>query len=505
MGAGAVVGLAAVATALTVVPPREPAAIRTGDPAVLQDGTGADPIVGDAADTSEMTPVETVPEDPVVEESESIFSDPPSGGVKPEAADLAVEEGTATDDSATQPEAPETAADDVDLSATTEAPVEETTGPDQPLGTQAIGEEPFPSASEEDEAASIAPSPGGVEELTLETTSPEPSEQDAQSPVDTAPEEAEPIRWSPQLRRFVPRAPTPVDVQVSEADLQIEPFSDEFDGGAVASPPAVPVEASALPAFDSTVPQPSRPSSAADTEPQLVAEVASDTIETPADDRPALVRNAAMAPPAGNPPLLAIVLVDDLDAGLIADLPLSVAIAADAEGARPRAEAWREAGAEIVAIPGLTDDADGTGSVALFDATFEALPGAATVMAESEQGFANGPVAADQVAATLAETGHGLIARGRDLGPFAQAAERAGVPTVGIFRRVDGSGRDGRAIGRFLDQAAFEARNRGSVVVIADNSPDTAAGIAYFMESARADSVALVPVSVVLRSQGFGG
>ncbi|WP_375262208.1 divergent polysaccharide deacetylase family protein, partial [Palleronia sp.] len=131
----------------------------------------------------------------------------------------------------------------------------------------------------------------------------------------------------------------------------------------------------------------------------------------------------------------------------------------------------------------------------------EAMPQAAAVMAEGEQGFASGPVAADEIAATLADTGHGVIIRGRDRGPLAQAAEKVGVPVQSIFRRVDGSGRDGRAIGRFLDQAAFEARNRGAVVVIADNTPETAEGIERFLGSSRADTVALVPVSAILRSQ----
>ncbi|SFH23260.1 Uncharacterized conserved protein YibQ, putative polysaccharide deacetylase 2 family [Palleronia marisminoris] len=291
----------------------------------------------------------------------------------------------------------------------------------------------------------------------------------------------------PAAQILAPRAPNFVPAQTDGPGLTRDPAEGPPRDGLEAQPAAlvVPEAGFAPPDFDGGLP--SRPERL----PQDVDEAAT------ADDRPALVRNAIAEPPSWYVPLMAIVVVDRAGTDPIEGVPLSVAIAADAADAEARAEAWRAAGAEIVAIPGPPTGAAGTGPLAMFDA----LPRAATVMAQSERGFAGGSIAADEIAAVLAETGHGLILRSGTSTSVIEAAERAGVPAVEIFRRVDGSGRDGRAVGRFLDQAAFEARNRGAVVVIADNSPETAEGLERFLGSSRADSVALVPVSAILRAQ----
>jgi len=212
----------------------------------------------------------------------------------------------------------------------------------------------------------------------------------------------------------------------------------------------------------------------------------------------ALERNAVPSGETGGRPLMAVVLLDQDGGALLQTLPLSVAIAADATDAAARAQVWRDAGQEVVAIPAVTDPSE-TGADALIDGTASTLPQAASVMPDGASGFAGGPLVSRQIVESLALTGHGLIARGSALDPAIRAAEQAGVPVTRIYRRMDGAGRDARAIARFLDQAAFEARNRGSVVVLAANTDEVARAFDLWLGSSRAQSVALVPVSAVLR------
>lgn len=468
--AGGVVGAIGLAIGLTVVPPHDPAAVQGEDRAAAAELAGPDPeastiFPAEPEAAADPDPAEPAPKEQAEDDIGSIFeqdassapaadvvSDAPAGsGGGGHAAELAVED------------------------------TPETERPSDPEQDAATGQ---------GEAASLAD----------EALVPAAQVPEASVPEDQVPEaEASP---PPAAQVVAPHAPSLVAVQTTGLELTLDPALGEVRDEVDERPAALglPEMDFAPPAFDAEVPPP-EPLPQPEDPPEVADDGDAATIDAEPDTRPALVRNAAAEPPPAGVPLLALVLVDRPGAGLIDGVPLSVAIAADAEDAGARADAWHAAGAEIVAIPGLPAEAEGTGPVALFDATFGALPRAASVMAEGDQGFAAGPVAANDIAATLAETGHGLIVRGRDLGPVAQAAERAGVPTAGIYRRVDGSGRDGRAIGRFLDQAAFEARNRGAVVVIADNTPETAEGIERFLDSSRADTVALVPVSAILRRE----
>ena len=440
--AGVAVGAIGLAVGLTLVPARDHEAIRGADhPAAVEQGTIFD-------EDPDIAPVDQAQDD-----AEAIFAP---------------------------------ADDDMDVPAATISD-----GVEQDSASEVGGDvPPSPSLPEEisieEPAAAVPAAVVKAAELGPDAASEEVAPETAEAPPADPAEALTP----PAAQTLAPRAPSSDALRTGRPDLTVAPAGEGSRDEAETQPAALTVPEAGLvpPDFDGGLPTP----------PEPLADGNSAWAE---DDRPALVRNAVAAPPSWAAPLLSVVVVDRPGTDPIEGVPLSVAIAADAEDAQGRADAWRAAGAEIVAIPSLPAGAAGTGPLALFDATFDALPQAATIMAGSAQGFAGGPMAADEIAATLAETGHGLILRSGTSAPLAQAAERAGVPTAGIFRRVDGSGRDGRAVGRFLDQAAFEARNRGAVVVIADNSPETAEGLERFLESSRADSVVLVPVSAILRAQ----
>lgn len=467
MCAGVVVGVVGLAAGLTLVPVRDHQAIRGGDRPVAGPVSTPPSIFAGDAELDRAEPVDQGLDD-------SIFAE---GEPADDALAAAVDGALALDESREQATAV------TDISA---APGEGAAG----IAAE-VSPLPEPATTTDGEAAAqLRPAP---EDSVVQTGA---GTQSAQViPSDGA--EALPPP-APQI--IAPRAPAAISVQTDGPGLAVDAATDGPGNEAEAQPPApdTPEPDLAPPAFDGGLPTPPE-SLPAGILPQVGDEAAA--LIDAEDDRPALVRNAAAEPPFGNLPLLAVVLVDRAGSDPITGVPLSVAIAADAEDAGVRAEAWRAAGAEIVAIPDLPTEVEGTRPVAPFDATFEALPRAATVMPESAQGFTGGPIMADEIAAALAETGHGLILRSGTADPFARAAERAGVPAVSVFRRVDGSGRDGRAVARFLDQAAFEARNRGAVVVIADNAPETAEGLERFLDGTRADTVALVPVSAILRAR----
>ncbi len=69
---------------------------------------------------------------------------------------------------------------------------------------------------------------------------------------------------------------------------------------------------------------------------------------------------------------------------------------------------------------------------------------------------------------------------------------------VSILRDFDGEGQDARTKRRFLDGAAFRARQDGSVVMLGRLTPDTLSALLLWSLQDRAASVAMVPVSAVL-------
>jgi polysaccharide deacetylase 2 family uncharacterized protein YibQ len=76
---------------------------------------------------------------------------------------------------------------------------------------------------------------------------------------------------------------------------------------------------------------------------------------------------------------------------------------------------------------------------------------------------------------------------------------RAGVPAATIYRDLDGEGQDAQVIRRFIDQAAFRARQDSGVVLLGRMRPDTVTALINWGNDKRAAQVAQVPLSAVLR------
>lgn len=212
----------------------------------------------------------------------------------------------------------------------------------------------------------------------------------------------------------------------------------------------------------------------------------------------ALRRNAEEFENPDSRPIVAIVLLDG--GGPPVDLPFAVSVAVDAAApdVTARAAAYRAAGVEVLVQPQIPEGALASDvSVALAD-TFLRIPVAVALLDTPGGQFqANREVLA-QVISEVSLTGHGLVAFPRGLNTALQVAERSDVPAALVFRDIDGEGQDIKAIKRFLDQAAFRARQEDSVILFARNTPETIVALAEWALGNRAASVALAPVSAAL-------
>jgi polysaccharide deacetylase 2 family uncharacterized protein YibQ len=227
-------------------------------------------------------------------------------------------------------------------------------------------------------------------------------------------------------------------------------------------------------------------------------------IEQPVIAEPALTRNAVPFAATGDQPLLAFLLLDvGADRDRLGDLgalpfPVTVAVDVSAADAAETMRFYREQGAEIA----LTVPLPAAATASDIDVTMEAygplLAGAAAVVMAEDDEFQSLGEAAVQLAVNLAETGHGLVSYPSGLNTGHKAALKEGVRAGLVFRDLDGDGQDGAVIRRFLDNAAFRARNEDGVIVVARARAETLQAILEWSLGTRAQSVAVAPVSAVL-------
>lgn len=224
------------------------------------------------------------------------------------------------------------------------------------------------------------------------------------------------------------------------------------------------------------------------------------------DDEPAFIRFAA---PYDNPegkPLLSVILIDrgqlgDAAVPAVAALPFPVTVGLDANapGATVLMEAYRAAGVEVIALVGLPEGAQPSDVEVTLEAAFAAVPEAVGLLDSAAGGLQSEPAAMDQVMVRLLAEGRGLVTQTRGLNMALRAAEAAGVPAGVIYRDLDAEGQDARVIRRFLDQAAFRARQQSGVVLVGRVRPDTLSALILWGSANRAGDVTLAPVSAVLR------
>lgn len=218
---------------------------------------------------------------------------------------------------------------------------------------------------------------------------------------------------------------------------------------------------------------------------------------------PALVRYGVPGENPNDLPELSVVLVDDGNlpnaVAAVADInfPVSVMLNPSAPDAAARMTAYRAAGIEVGLLAKLPPSATPSDVAIFFEAALSDLPETVAVLDAGGETQADTGVIRETVAA-LAEDGRGLITVPRGLNSAQRVASESGVAAGVIYRDLDSDGQDARVISRFMDQAAFRARQDSGVILLGRVRDETVTALTDWATGSRATQVAMQPVSAVL-------
>jgi hypothetical protein len=211
---------------------------------------------------------------------------------------------------------------------------------------------------------------------------------------------------------------------------------------------------------------------------------------------------------AAQKPMLAVVLVDtgepELDRTALAALPFPVTFVLDPARAESALAAgiYRAGGQEVAMLAtAIPQGATASDVEVTFAAHAAALPEAVAVMVPETGGFQDNRPVATLVVPVVAAQGRGLLSWDRGLNAADQVARREGAHAATIFRRLDAKAEDAARIRQYLDRAAFKAAQEGQVVVAGQTRPETVQALLAWAVEGRASSVALAPLTAVLRAQ----
>ncbi len=265
--------------------------------------------------------------------------------------------------------------------------------------------------------------------------------------------------------------------------------------------------------------EPAVDTAAADTSDAAVPALTIDSVETPEPEplpnpgaTAALVEGGPLttfATPQTEPipdlPRLSVILLDDgtgpLGPSALAAFPFPVSFAIDPAHPNPSsvAQSYRALGFEVLTVARVAEGASPSDVEVALRAALDAVPEAVAVLEAPEGGLQASRGVAAQVASVLSDSGHGLVSMPQGLNTGQQLAAQAGVPSVPLFRDFDSQDQDARVIRRFLDQGAFRAGQEGAVVMLGRLRADTISALVLWGLQDRAQSVAIVPISVVLQ------
>ncbi len=221
----------------------------------------------------------------------------------------------------------------------------------------------------------------------------------------------------------------------------------------------------------------------------------------------AIQRNAVAFDAVPDLPMMAVLLRDEgADRAALGDIsalpfPVTFVVDATAPDAEEAIAFYRAAGAEVVVEVNLPPKATPEDAEVNFQVQAGAMDDATAVMMSDATGFQEDSALALQVAEILKESGHGIVSFPKGLSTGHRLAVKSGVPAGLVFRDVDGAGQDGRAIRRFLDNAAFKARQKNGVIVYGHARAQTLQALIEWSLGNRAKSVSVAPISAVLLNQ----
>ena len=442
------------------------------------------------------------------------------------------------DDIAVQPDAaPDVAATDTEIAAPEpdDAPAALADAPEPDVQDSIEG-----TAEVEESTAAIAPEAGDQPAVQQTPASPdavmaddlpEQPEAPANAPVEVAEEPA--VVEAPSVEAQEPALPaTDAAVPEAVADADLPAPQDAPDAPVVETEP--PAAAPAEP--DVVEQQPEEPSTdialIAPTDPSapMIGKPAGSLLER--DDTARSTRlpsvGAEPADEAAEPapslpvdlyaadveidetlPRMAVLLIDDGQGPLGPDaldsfpFPVTFAIDPSAPDAQSRMAAYRAKGFEVMSLVKVPEGAAPQDVEIALQANLVTLPEVVGVVEAPEGGLQGSRAVSDQVANYLLASGHGLVLQPNGLNTAQALAERLGVPSNSVFRDFDGDGQDPRVQRRFLDQAAFKARQEGGVIMMGRLQADTISALLLWGLQDRAGQVALVPVTKVLSQRGL--
>jgi polysaccharide deacetylase 2 family uncharacterized protein YibQ len=342
-----------------------------------------------------------------------------------------------------------------------------------------------PDAPDREAGLNIATEPAAPPAAPEPVPAPEPDGEAETASVD-AQEKVAPARSV--VRQLVPTTPAP---DTSDGDIET----------AALARPAIGRPAGSL--IDRNADTPSRlPTIGESSAPELAETEAAEQTQ---DTRPPLERFAADVG-AVDPslPRMAIVLLDDgtgpLGPETLDNFPFPVTFALDPGQPDPatRMAAYRARGYEVATLATLPPGAQPTDVEQILAGALAAVPESVALIEAPGGGLQSDRASTEQTAAFVAESGHGLVFLPNGLNTAEAIARRENVPAVSILRDFDGDGQDARTKRRFLDGAAFRARQDGSVVMLGRLTPDTVSALLLWSLQDRAASVTMVPVSAIL-------
>lgn len=237
-------------------------------------------------------------------------------------------------------------------------------------------------------------------------------------------------------------------------------------------------------------------------QPEAEAETAAPAEIDP--NAPALQRYAATFENPDGTPTVSLVLLDDpalaSGADLIRLLPFPVTLVVDSgtPDAISRMTAFRDAGAEVALRAQFPAGALPSDVEVTLQSALEAVPEAVAFVDEGGTGLQSSRDVTNQTIEAMAEDGRGLVIFPKGLNSALRTAQSEGVPAAAIYRDLDGDGQDARVIRRFVDQAAFRARQDGSVILLARLRPETLDALVGWDAANNRGQVVLAPLSAVL-------
>lgn len=234
------------------------------------------------------------------------------------------------------------------------------------------------------------------------------------------------------------------------------------------------------------------------------AQPASDTPEEAM--LPAYRRFAAAHDAPPGLPLFGVILIDapatpGAETAIRAlPFPVSVALSAEDADAPRRAEAYRQAGHEIVILAeGLPARAEPSDIEVTLDGWLRMLPEAIALLDPPDGAIQGNRQLAQRLAPALAQRGLALLMPERGLNPAQQSARSAGLAHATIFRILDADNESQFTIRRYLDRATFRAQQEGQVLVLGHAAQaETIDGLIGWRMEGRAGQVALAPASATL-------